>query len=372
MAETSRPWSGTVTGDAGPYSDDQWTDVWKTLLGPDVATDGVFWDQLNELVLGGLAATPISIGTGRALVDGSWYQTDAALSFAIGSPAVNPRIDRIVLRKDWALQTIRAAVITGAEAAPPVPPAITQIDGTTWDLPLWQIHITTGGVITIYADEREWIGQMEPVGVTLTQVYLDEEFYFGSDLATGDQLNSFEASILNTTIGPLTLAGFGSGAVRFAHDGGGVGRTAQLVSRIYKPDLIDARTRMRLKSPNTDANLDVVVGYSVDYADLTPNDGVFFRADSAGNWFAVCRTAAVETAVDTGQAQDDVWREFQIRQTSTDVVEFLIDAVVVATIQANIPSDVALLLGFGIFDDGGAVAAADYLHVDTTKLTGIR
>ncbi len=100
---------------------------------------------------------------------------------------------------------------------------------------------------------------------------------------------------------------------------------------------------------------------------------MFFRSNGTGNWFAVCRAGGVETTVDTGQALDNVWREFAMRQHSTDVVTFLIDDVVVATIQTNIPSDVALALDFSIFDDVvGTPAAADYMNVDYHRLTGDR
>ncbi len=103
VTENSRPWDGIALGDAGPYSDDLWTDVWATLLGPNIATEGVFFDQLSDLVLTG-AASPVSIASGLALVDGSWYENTAPVTKIIATPAgvVNSRIDLIVLRKDWA------------------------------------------------------------------------------------------------------------------------------------------------------------------------------------------------------------------------------------------------------------------------------
>ncbi len=375
MAELSRPWSGIVTGDSGPYSDDQWTDVWSHLISPAVATDGVFWDQLAELNLIDLPATPITLESGRALVDGTWYQSTSTISIAIGSPAVNPRIDRLVLRKDWVLQTVRLTVITGAEGASPVPPALVQVDGTTWDLPLWQIRITVGGVITFFADDREFIGQYAPIGVTSTRVYWHDDFYMGgASLANGEKLNHWEAVIATgDNIFPLNLAGFGAGGLAYSHDGAGNNDNATLISRFYKPDVIDARLIVRLKSPNTDANEDLVVGFVSASPGLTPNDGVYFRSNGGANWFAVCRTGAAETAVDTAQAQDDTFREFQIRQTGTDVVQFLIDDVVVATIQATIPNDVALFAVISAFGDGvGAPVAQEYLHVDWARLEGTR
>ena len=377
MAERSRPWDGIVLGDSGPYSDDQWSDAWLTLIAPTIATEGVFLDQLNDLNLIGLPASPVTIEFGRALVDGSWYESSASVSVTIPTPGGNPRVDRIVLRKDWALQTIRITRIAGAEAATPTPPAITQVDGTTWDLPLWQVFITTGSVITVFADDREFVGQYHPVGISLTKVYIENDFFTPqSTLPDGSFLNEFRvtASSGNVAVrGESGLAGFGSGALGFVHTGGGGGGDSALIESVqYKPDLINARLVIRAKNPNTDGNLDRVMGFVATSGSLTPTNGVYFRADGAGNWFAVTRAGGVEEANDTGQALDDTWRLFEIRQTSEDVVQFLIDRVVVATNRTNIPSDVDLDLVINIFDNSAVPANLVYLQADYLTLRGKR
>ncbi len=378
VTEDSRPWDGIVTGDSGPYSDDQWTDVWKTLLSPVIATSGVFIDQptaSDALSLSGLPATPISIGAGLALVDGSWYENTAAVSISLAPlPAVNPRIDRIVLRKDWVLQTIRITRLVGAEAASPVPLALTQVDGTTWDLPLWQVHVTVGGVITVWRDERSFIGQYVPVGVTDERVYLEEEFFLpATAMVSGDFFNSLGIIIVANGIVNVFTA-FGSGAATLRMTGAGATNVVDIRSRDHRPELIDAHLIMRSKQPNTDAELDRVLGFLDSAISLTPTNGVFFRSDGVGNWFAVARAGGVEagSVTDTGQALDDVWRKFEIRQTSTDVVVFLIDDVVVAQHQVNIPT-ADLMLRAAIFDSGaGTAGVADYMNVDLMRLTGNR
>jgi hypothetical protein len=37
MTQISRPWTGTVTGDAGPYSADNWAQVWRNAFGNGAA-----------------------------------------------------------------------------------------------------------------------------------------------------------------------------------------------------------------------------------------------------------------------------------------------------------------------------------------------
>lgn len=376
MVERSRPWSGTVTGDSGPYTDDQWTDVWKTLISPIIASSGVFIDQLNDLDLAGLPATPITIDTGRALVNGIWYENDASASIAIPTPAANPRVDRIVLRADWALQTVRFTRIAGAEAAAPVAPAIVQVDGVTWDLPLWQVRVTVGAVITIEADEREFIGQYEPEGVSETKVYFDWDFFGNNTMANGDNLGPFTVSVAGGgTVTTLAEAGFGAGAIELRMDGAGVGTVAEVFSAGAKPDQIDARLLVRTKQPNTDAALDRMIGFGTS-SSLIPVNGVFFRSDGDGastNWFAVCRAGGVETAVNTGQALDNTWHDFKIRQAGTSAVQFLIDGVIVATIVTDIPNDQTVFLNISAFDDGaGTPAANPYMHVDYASLRGKR
>ncbi len=377
MAEISRPWDGIVTGDAGPYSDDQWTNVWATLLGPTVATEGVFFEQLNDLDLSGLPASPVTIETGRAMVDGSWYESDSNVSVTIPTPAANPRIDRIVLRKDWALQTIRITRIAGAEAASPTPPAITQVDGTTWDTVLWQVFVTTGGVITAYRDERDFIGQYEPAGYpTLTRVYVDDDFFEGNGAFVDGESRRMWTYFLpagaGNSIAPLSAAGFTKGAIRLSHGALSAGDFIGIASSNYRPSQMDGKLLMTLKEPNTDADLDRVVGFVSAVNTLTPTDGVYFRNEGTvdANWHAITRAAGVETDTDTTIALSDTYKDLEIR-VRTGVVEFLIDGAIVATHTANVPSDVNKLLSLGVFDDGAAApASAAYQDIDFVRVTG--
>jgi len=150
MVEESYPWSGTVVGDAGPYSDDDWSDAWNTLFCVDRTLQGYVAGVLNELAVSGVAS-PVTVGSGSALVDGKFYYNSADTTVAIPTPAVSTRIDRIVLRKSWVAQTVRITRIEGIEGGGA--PAITQNDGTTWDIKLAQTSTTVGGVITV-TDER--------------------------------------------------------------------------------------------------------------------------------------------------------------------------------------------------------------------------
>ena len=154
MTETSYFWDGLVTGDAvlSPYSSDVWHSLWQTMFSR-AANEGVLNNIDNELAVTGVAGG-VSVATGKALVDGTLYQNDAAVSVTIASPVTDPRIDRIVIRKDWSTKTIRIALVAGTENAAPTAPALAQTAGDKWEIPLAQALITTAGVITV-TNERE-------------------------------------------------------------------------------------------------------------------------------------------------------------------------------------------------------------------------
>lgn len=156
MAEISYYWSNEAIGDGveSPYSDDEFSDIWRKLFVEDRTTQGVLRGYANELEVTNPAGTTIRVATGAGMVDGKFYETDAVVDNAIAAPAVATRKDRVVLQKSWAAQTVRVAILTGVEGGGV--PALTQTDGVTWEIPLATITITTGSAITI-TDERAWI-----------------------------------------------------------------------------------------------------------------------------------------------------------------------------------------------------------------------
>jgi hypothetical protein len=154
MVETSYYFDGTTVGDAtlAPYSAARYTTNWKNILTVE-DNHGIINDHLDELLVSGIAGGVI-VSTGAALVEGYFYENDAEVTVAIPTPVTDPRIDRIVLRKDAILQTVRITRIAGTENPAPTAPAITQTAGGIWDIPLAQVLINVAGAITV-TDERE-------------------------------------------------------------------------------------------------------------------------------------------------------------------------------------------------------------------------
>jgi len=146
MAQTSLPWGGTVTGDAGPYTDDQWSDTWRQLFTRDSTLEGVLPNYLSELVVTNPAAATIRVGTGSAVVDGKFYRNTAVVDLAGAVPGGGANYYTVVIQKTWATQQVRAVLI-GPDAG--APPAVTQSDGLTWEIAIATVQITSGGVVTI-------------------------------------------------------------------------------------------------------------------------------------------------------------------------------------------------------------------------------
>lgn len=180
MTEISRPWNGTSVGDAGPYSDAHWHQLYRAIIGYGAgrANNGVFLSsgtQPND-GLRVTAQSPVSasvnVNPGAALIQGIAYMNDAVQALAI-TPNVsgNPRIDMIVVQVDYALQTARLAVRLGAPAASPSRPSLIQWANIMWEIPIAYIAVANGFVTiaqTAITQAQEWVNA--PPGVFLDSV----------------------------------------------------------------------------------------------------------------------------------------------------------------------------------------------------------
>jgi len=151
MAELSYYWGGTALGDAvqAPYSDDEFSDIWRKLFMQDRTRQGVVGGYANELEVTNPVGTTVRVDTGAALVDGKFYENDATVDFAAG---VAGQAYRVVLRKTWATQQIRLALL-GPAGVNPVP--LTQTDGVTWEISLCRVT-NAAGTLTLDND-FEWV-----------------------------------------------------------------------------------------------------------------------------------------------------------------------------------------------------------------------
>lgn len=168
MAENSLLWTSDGTGDGGTagYTSAEMINIFRAFTQAD-NLGAVLPDYLNELEITG-SSSPVSFDTGAAIVYGFPYYNDASGTLAVPTPSTATRIDRIALRADWTAQTVRATRLAGTEGVGSAP-VLTQTANTTWDIPLAQVSITTGGVITV-TDEREFANVVGDGGVTTVKI----------------------------------------------------------------------------------------------------------------------------------------------------------------------------------------------------------
>jgi microcystin-dependent protein len=123
--------------------------------------DGYVSDIDSELAVTATdpASLSVILGSGRARIQGYWYDNSAAQTITISAAdATNPRIDRVVLRlvPGTTPRGITAEVLEGAPAASPAAPALTQ-NAATWEISLAQIAVGVGATSIATAnitDER--------------------------------------------------------------------------------------------------------------------------------------------------------------------------------------------------------------------------
>jgi hypothetical protein len=153
VSETSRFWSGTSPGDSGPYSSTQFQQFLQYAAGlgasrPNVGVvlgSGTQPSPALNVKAQGPATTSIDVLPGSALVQGIAYINTATVSFAIAANSSgSDRIDTVVLRADYALQTVRLAVSQGTPAGSPVPPTLTQSANILWEIPIADIAVANG------------------------------------------------------------------------------------------------------------------------------------------------------------------------------------------------------------------------------------
>lgn len=174
MAERSYFWDTTGSGDTDTLAQQDATRIFGLIFSPRLSDEGslgslggviptplaispsgvrgVLKGHLNELAVSG-STSPLSVATGGALVAGFWYVSDAVTSVTIATPASATRIDLLVLRANYLNRTVRITTITGTEGGGA--PSPIRIVNETWDIPLAQLSITTGGAITL-TDRRSF------------------------------------------------------------------------------------------------------------------------------------------------------------------------------------------------------------------------
>lgn len=225
MTQRSSPWADGV-GDGGAYSADYLRLWFKALTDGPGANQGVFAGQLNTFAVTSTGANNIRVASGRALVDGTLYESDVEVVMTTASPTVGTTGRRVVLRKVWSTRTVRAVILSSADGTAALP-ALTQTDGATWEIPLASFTITTAGVIGALADTREYLPELTAAGKVTSAGVLSTDavgIVSVSKPATGQYTVTFARPQI------AVVAGAASGLRTYTAN---VGRTSSTVYQVF-------------------------------------------------------------------------------------------------------------------------------------------
>gem|GEM_PF-4618451 len=176
MAERSFPFDA-VDGDR-----ELDTAQWSRLNAAVVPTGGVVPGFGDELAVEATSPETLAVrvASGRMLVEGRFYEVHSepvVVGLATSDPS-NPRIDRIVVRRDLSGRTVTVVAVTGSPAVEPLPAALTRNVGGVWEEPLRQVTVRANATSIRTADLADGQGYLSTV---------DRQFYrLRSGLPTGD------------------------------------------------------------------------------------------------------------------------------------------------------------------------------------------
>lgn len=203
MAEFSRFHTTNNTGD-GPsagYSAANFQQFIRETFITNPATEGVLYGIGNNLAVSG-TSSPVSVNTGAAINYGVYYGNDSSVNVTIPTPSSATRIDRIVLRYSWSAQTVRITRIAGTEGSGSAP-SMTQTANTTWDIPLANVSITTGGVCTV-TDQRTYVKHPGVYGwLQQANTFNGNQTINGTLIATQHQTDSSNYWTLSGGVNPV-------------------------------------------------------------------------------------------------------------------------------------------------------------------------
>lgn len=108
--------------------------------------DGVIFGYANEYqVYADSSGKQVKVKTGAVWIKGGYAYDTGENTIALASNASgNPRIDVIAAEIDWVNNIMGIVAITGTPGVTPSAPALTQTDGTKWQIKLAQVTVANG------------------------------------------------------------------------------------------------------------------------------------------------------------------------------------------------------------------------------------
>lgn len=151
------PWqtqTGIGDGPLTGYNQDQANEFFRDFSVANLGTAGPLSGIDNELEVTG-TVSPLSVDTGKAHAYGRYWNLTNPVLLPVTTPTAPaaPTAGRVVIRTDWAANSARLLVNQAADGNL-TPPALVQVAGTTWDIPLAIYEIDGFGGIKVTDDRH--------------------------------------------------------------------------------------------------------------------------------------------------------------------------------------------------------------------------
>jgi len=121
------------------YSDDDFANYYRKLV-----SNGVILETAASLQVQQGTNMTLNVADGQAMIEGRWFRVTGGAAVTIpNANGAYPRIDRVVIRCDYAARMVYFAVIQGTPAPSPAASAIVR-DGTFFDIALASVYVGAG------------------------------------------------------------------------------------------------------------------------------------------------------------------------------------------------------------------------------------
>lgn len=192
MAELSYPFETQDT------TETQYSTLFNELQDTGVAGDMYYNSGVYAAVGTGMN---MIVYPGLALIRGFAYQNTSEFNLTCDPATAQPRIDTVILRLDPAANSIVAAIKKGTPAASPSAPALTQVAGAVWEMPLADILIPANATaldVNNYTDRRRYLGGRVGLWYTNSRPASPDHGTMGFNFTTG-KFEWYNSATLNWT-----------------------------------------------------------------------------------------------------------------------------------------------------------------------------
>lgn len=172
-----------------PFENNDTTETQYSQLFSELQDTGVAGDTFDNagIVVSVGSGMDLAVSAGFAIVRGFAYENTTSLTLTADAATAQPRIDTVILRLDPGANSIVAAIKKGTAAASPSAPALTQVAGAVWEMPLADILIPASATALDPAnltDRRAFLGSRVGLWRTSARPANADHGTFGFNLTT--------------------------------------------------------------------------------------------------------------------------------------------------------------------------------------------